>query len=195
MSDNLPDMADAKIISLTGPSGSGKTTIAQQLLADYPQLTMIPSFTSRARRPTDGPNDFVYISEAEFLRRKAAGELLWDVEVHATRYGTARAEIEQALARPDPSIIILVPEIVAFLCQHYPLQFLPIFIEPALLSILQDRMAARGDTAETIARRLHDCRQWAEEAHVSGLPYHFIRNDGPLEQAVHQVAELVGLVN
>ncbi len=186
-------MENYKIISLTGPSGAGKTTIAQALFRQYPQLVMIPSLTSRQRRESDLPGDFVYVSREEFSKRKEAGELLWDVEAHGTLYGTAKAAIDEALARRHPSLIILVPEIVKFLFDRYPDRYLPIFIEPPPEEILRARLVLRGESEETINRRLSDCRDWSAQAHASSLPYRFVHNHGPIEETVQEIAHILRL--
>lgn len=186
-------MTDYKIVSLVGPSGVGKTTIIKQLFARYPQLRMIPSLTTREQRPSDFPGDYIYVSPAEFARAKAAGELMWDIGGHGALYGTQRSAMETALAGEAPSFIILFPDLVRFLFDRYPEHYLPFFIEPLPEATLRQRMVDRGDPAETVQRRLDDCRLWSQEAHASGLPYRFVHNDGPIEETVTRIARMIGL--
>jgi len=80
---------------VTGPSGAGKGTLISRLLGRIPELELAVSATTRERRPeeVDG-RDYWFVSDEEFDRRLAAGELLEYVRFPwGQRSGTLRSEI------------------------------------------------------------------------------------------------------
>jgi len=85
------------VFVITGQSGAGKGTLIQRLLADFPQLELAVSATTRPRRPgeVDGVH-YHFISDEEFERRLEAGEFL---EHHdfpwGQRSGTLTSEIQR----------------------------------------------------------------------------------------------------
>ncbi len=85
---------------MTGPSGAGKGTLIRQLLPRMPELRVAVSATTRLQRrgEVDG-REYWFFSDAEFVRRVAAGEFLEHVTyVSGKRYGTLRSEIERIAA-------------------------------------------------------------------------------------------------
>jgi guanylate kinase len=82
---------------VTGPSGAGKGTLIARLLRRIPELELAVSATTRERRPAeiDG-RDYWFVSDAEFDRRLAEGELLEHVRFPwGQRSGTLRSEIDR----------------------------------------------------------------------------------------------------
>jgi len=85
------------VFVVTGQSGAGKGTLIQRLLADFPQLELAVSATTRPRRPGEIEGvHYYFISEEEFGRRLEAGEFL---EHHdfpwGQRSGTLSSEIQR----------------------------------------------------------------------------------------------------
>ncbi|HYA08266.1 MAG TPA: hypothetical protein VEG24_01670, partial [Gaiellaceae bacterium] len=77
------------VFVITGQSGAGKGTLIQRLLADFPQLELAVSATTRPRRPGEVEGvHYYFISEEEFDRRLAAGEFL---EYHVFAWGGQRS--------------------------------------------------------------------------------------------------------
>ena len=75
------------MIVITGPSGAGKGTLIRALLPRVPDVELAVSATTRLRR--DGEvegRDYYYLSEADFARRVANGEL---PRAHHVRLGPA----------------------------------------------------------------------------------------------------------
>jgi guanylate kinase len=89
-------MTPKPVFVITGPSGAGKGTLIAALAERLPELEVAVSATTRPLRPgeVDG-RDYYFLSEAEFLRRAAAGELLEHVEFVGGRYGTLSSEIDR----------------------------------------------------------------------------------------------------
>ena len=91
---------DAHLVVLAGPTAVGKGAVAGYIRENYPDVLLSVSATTRAPRPgeVEGKSYF-FVSDAEFDRMVASGELLeWAVVHNAFRYGTPREPVEQALA-------------------------------------------------------------------------------------------------
>lgn len=87
-------------VVLAAPSGTGKTTLARALVERRTDVVFSVSVTTRPPRPTERPGrDYRFVTDEEFDRLVAAGELVEWAEVHGRRYGTPRRGIEEALGR------------------------------------------------------------------------------------------------
>lgn len=87
------------VFVVTGPSGAGKGTLIQLVLPRFPELALVVSATTRARRP--GEEDGVhywFLDRPEFDRRVADGEFLEWVDYVGNRYGTLNSEIDRLRA-------------------------------------------------------------------------------------------------
>ena len=88
------------VVVLAAPSGGGKTTIARALVARWPdRYGFSVSATTRAPRPGEREGDaYFFLSQAEFERRRDAGEFLEWAEYAGEWYGTLRREVDRLLA-------------------------------------------------------------------------------------------------
>ena len=113
--DSLPARDDAfqadpkaMLVIISGPSGGGKDTIieALQRRSHRPPYHYVVTCTTRARRPgeIDGVS-YNFLSAAQFMALRDAGDLLEANEVHGHWYGTPRSAVRQALARGQHAIL------------------------------------------------------------------------------------------
>lgn len=151
--------ARADLFVIAAPSAAGKTTLIKSLYATAPSDAPPPEFsvshTTRSPRPgeVDGVN-YHFVDEPEFGRMVEAGEFLEWAEVHGRRYGTARAEVEQRLARGTDVLLDIDVQGVANVRKAFP-ECCAILVLPPSYAELERRIAARGhDKPEDIARRL-----------------------------------------
>src|ERR1700752_5430698 len=98
--------APARLTVLSGPSAVGKSTVAARLRRECPWIWQSVSFTPRAPRPgeMDG-REYFFITEAEFERMAAAGELLESAQFAGNRYGTPRAAVQQRIDEQAPALL------------------------------------------------------------------------------------------
>lgn len=87
-----------KLVVISGPSGAGKTTVCRELKKE-PSVEFSVSATTRAMRPkeVDGV-DYHFMDEAQFHRRREAGEFLESASYNGHYYGTLRQPMLDALA-------------------------------------------------------------------------------------------------
>ncbi len=179
-----------RIVTLTGPSGSGKTTIARELLHRNPDWKLVLSLTTRKPRDSDLPGEYrCSVSSEEFRKREQLKEFLWITSAHGNRYGTLRRCVDIALAAEHISLMLLTPDAVPTLLNYAPGKVIPLFTIPPDDAILRVRLEERGEGPATIERRIADCKKWYLEAPASRIPYLYVTNCGPIEEAVGHIIE------
>ncbi len=175
-------------VILAAPSGAGKSTIAQKLLERRTDMVLSISATTRPPRDYEREGQhYFFVSEPEFRRMAAAGELLEWAEVHGHLYGTPRRNVEQAAGegrylildidvQGSQQIRRVVPEAVA------------IFVLPPSGEELARRLVGRGsEEAAVQRRRLNNARREIQRA--GEFDYLIVNDD--LEKAVATVEAIL----
>ncbi|MDP4033782.1 MAG: phosphonate metabolism protein/1,5-bisphosphokinase (PRPP-forming) PhnN [Pseudorhodobacter sp.] len=135
------------IFAVVGPSGAGKDTLIAGALAARPDLHRVRRVITRPSGA--GGEDFDGVTEAEFRRRKAAGDFVLDWSAHGLLYGIPRA----ALAGPGDAIFNGSRAALAQAMQRLPGLVVVLVTAPDV--VLAERLAARGrETAQDIGARL-----------------------------------------
>jgi len=183
---------------VSAPSGAGKTTLCDRLLAGRADIAYSVSCTTRPRRGAEKDGeDYFFLTEAEFARRRDAGDLLEHARVHGYHYGTPRQRVEDEL-RAGRSVLMdidvqgaaQIRERVQAAPPDDPLRkaFVDIFIEPPSLAALRERLEGRGeDGPETIARRLRNAE--AEMARRGEYRHRIVNRD--LDTAFAELRRIV----
>lgn len=151
---------------MSAPAGAGKTTLAQKLVATFPNVVQVPSVTTRPMRDGERAGvDYHFVTEEEFSLRKNRGEFLESVELHGFRYGTSKNEIEECRAR-GTHVVLVIDTRGARALQKQSDPVL-IFVKPPSFDVLRDRLVGRGSEDETtVQRRLEwAARELAEESY------------------------------
>lgn len=181
--------SEMKIVALTAPSGSGKSTIARRLMKAVPELAFSVSATTRPPRAdeTDG-EDYYFLSEDDFRQRIDDGAFVEWEEVYPGRfYGTLRSEIER-LARTGAALLDIDVKGALAVKRRYDEHALIVFIRPPSLSVLAERLRARGtETADSLAERLDHAR--TELSYAERFDAVIVNDD--LEAAVEETLVLV----
>lgn len=146
---------------LAGPTAVGKGTVSADIRERYPQVWLSVSATTRERRPgeVDGQH-YHFVSDAEFDRMVAAGELLeWAVVHGVNRYGTPRRPVMEVLAAGRPALLEIDLQGARQVRERMP-EALFVFLAPPSWDELVRRLVGRGteDRAER-ERRLATARE------------------------------------
>ena len=147
-----------KLVVVSGPSGVGKSTVVREVIAACEgRLKKSVSATTRPPRPgeVDG-GDYHFISDAEFRRRREAGEFLECVEVFGRGhwYGTLWTEVRSSLTAGKWVLLEIDVDGAADVLRQFP-EAVTIFIRPESLEELERRLRSRKtDSEEAIRRRL-----------------------------------------
>ena len=140
---------------ISGPSGAGKGTLVKALIEQVPDAWLSVSATTR--KPREGEVDgkhyhFIINDQFDDLVRQD-GFLEW-AQVHSNKYGTPRAQVEQAIAEGKQAILEIDVQGAFQIKEKIP-QSILVFIEPPSLEILEERLRGRGtETEDGIAARM-----------------------------------------
>jgi guanylate kinase len=150
------------IMIISGPAGSGKNTVAERLMAEFPQVKRVITTTSRPPRgqEVDGV-DYHFLSPEQFEKDIADGKFYEYAKVHDRYYGTSKKAVLDSLANGDDLILIIDvqganswkkiaennPEIAEKLTT--------IFVAPDSIDELRARLRGRAtESEEDIERRM-----------------------------------------
>ncbi len=181
------------VVIISGPSGVGKDTIIEALRAhhDRPDYDFIVTCTTRVPRAgeTDGIH-YHFISDAEFLALRAAGELLEANQVHGAHwYGTPRQAVCRALERGHHAILKIDVQGAQVVKKRVP-DALLIFLVPPSLETLFSRLRSRAtETADQLEVRQRDAA--IELARQGDYDHVVVNETGEVERTARRVAEII----
>ncbi len=179
----------ARLIVLSAPSGAGKSTICQRLVAEFPQIRLSISTTTRPRRPaeTDGVH-YHFVSQQVFEQKITRNEFAEWAEVHGNRYGTAVATIEGFLKQGKHVLFDIDVQGAMNLRKRYGKRTLLIFILPPSMEELRSRLEGRkSDSPAVIEKRMQNAYS---EVGWSKTFDHQITNDN-LERAYAELVQIL----
>lgn len=168
---------------ISAPSGTGKSTVCRKLLGKRKDLRYSISCTTREPRPGEkNGKHYFFLSKEDFKRKIARNEFLEWAIVHDHYYGTPRSYIEQTVKERFHILLAIDVKGAAAIRRKIPESIL-IFLAPPSIETLKERMAARRDASDNIAKRLANSR--GELSAAKNYDYLVVNDD--LEKAVHQI--------
>jgi guanylate kinase len=178
---------------VAAPSGAGKSTLVNALLEREPAISLSVSHTTRPPRAGEEfGRHYYFVERAAFEREIAEGVFLEHAEVHGNLYGTSLTKVQQLLAQ-GRDVLLEIDWQGAVQIRRAKPDCVSVFILPPSRAELERRLRGRGsDSAEVIARRLHNSRE--EISHAREFDY-IIVNDGfddalaDLQAIVHAVRQ------
>ncbi|MBO6149940.1 MAG: guanylate kinase [Clostridium sp.] len=148
---------------ISGFSGAGKGTLMNALLEKFDTYALSVSVTTRAPRPgeVDG-REYFFISQEEFDRMAAEGELLEYARYVNHSYGTPRSYVLKNLEEGNDVLLEIEIQGALQVREKFPEAIL-IFVTPPSVDELERRLTMRGtEDAETVKQRLARAAQEAE---------------------------------
>ena len=142
------------LVVIAGPTAVGKATVLRSVREIRPEYSLSVSATTRSRRPgeRDG-RDYFFVSQSEFDRMIAAGELLEWATVHGVhRYGTPRGPVE-AQQREGKTVLLEIDLQGARQIRASGVEAFFIFLAPPNFNALIERLESRGTEDEEERRR------------------------------------------
>ena len=177
-------------VVLVGPSGVGKGTVISSICAEYPQVWVSVSVTTRKPRPgeVDGQH-YYFISDSDFDDLISSGGLLEWARYQSHKYGTPRAKVEEKILSGRAVIMELdVQGARQVRTRLDPVT--TVFLAPPSWEELEKRLRGRGtESDDVIVRRLATAQ---EEMAAQGEFDHVIVND-EVASAAKELVNLIGL--
>jgi guanylate kinase len=164
------------MLMVVAPSGAGKSSLVNALLKQDAGIDLSVSCTTRPPRPGEvNGREYNFLSEAEFLARKEAGDFLEWAKVHGNYYGTSKSWIESQM-KNGRDVILEIDWQGARQVQAIIPQAIWIFILPPSIQALEDRLLHRAqDDEATIQKRVAAAKE--ELTHVAEADYLVINDD------------------
>ncbi len=175
-------------VVLSGPSGVGKDTLLEHFLAENDDCTRLVTCTTRPKRDYEADGvDYFFLSQEEFDRRAAAGQMLESATVHGYSYGSPREYVDQK--RDEGLNVVLRIDVQGGMSVKDVLpDAVMVFLAPPSMEELQRRLVGRGsETAEQVAVRLK-----AAETELAFIPqYDYLVVHDSIEQASMDLRAIV----
>ena len=174
-----PSSGRGATMIISAPSGAGKTTLVKRLLASQPGLAFSVSHTTRPRRKGEKEGrDYFFVTRRQFDRMIAAGDFIEWAVVFGHRYGTAKGQLEEALAAGRDVLLDIDVQGHRQVKQRLP-EAISVFILPPSFQELERRLQQRhSDSSREIERRLIAARQ--EISHWPEYDYLVVNERLPL---------------
>jgi guanylate kinase len=160
------------VLVIVGPSGVGKSFLTKRLIENYP-FKLVLSTTTRSIRPGEVQNvDMNFVSEEEYDELENDGDMFMSNSFLNARYGYRRSFIEGIKNEGKIPVAIVYSTVVDQFYREFPESF-GIFLYPSNPDLLKYRMKNRGDTDETIERRMLAMQQEVDA--YEGIAYRFLQ--------------------
>jgi guanylate kinase len=149
------------VFIISAPSGSGKSTLVHRLLESVDGLLFSISYTTRRPRGAEvNGHDYFFISREEFELRLKHNEFLEWATVFGNYYGTHQNNYDRAVAEGRDLLLDIDVKGARQLKERLP-GAISVFILPPSRQILEERLRARSEDAESVIQRR--LREAAEE--------------------------------
>ena len=172
------------VIVVSGPGGVGKGTIVDALVGRDARLWLSRSWTTRAQRPGERDDAYVFTDAATFERRIEDGGFLEWTEFLGNYYGTPTPE-------PAGGADVVVLEIEVDGARQVKAKqsdALLIFVLPPSRAEQERRLRERGDPSDKVFARLRKAED--EEPIGRALADHLVVNDD-LEDTINDLLAII----
>jgi guanylate kinase len=149
----------SRLVVLAGPSGVGKGSVVAAVRRNHPDVWVSVSVTTRSPRKgeTDGV-EYHFVTQQEYDRLVAAGELLEHAVYAGNGYGTPRTPVLERLAAGTPSVVEIDLQGARQVREALPEAHL-VFLAPPSFEELARRLTGRGTEDDSrVQRRLEIAR-------------------------------------
>ena len=161
----------------SSPAGAGKTSLSRRLVADYGDMVLSISATTRAPRPgEEEAREYYFKTRSEFEALIAAGELLEWAEVNGNYYGTPKAPVMAAMEAGKDVLFDIDWQGARQIAEKAPDDSVRVFVLPPSWSDLSRRLHARAQDGEEVIRQRLTLGK-SEIAHWNEYDYVIVNKD------------------
>lgn len=177
----------SRLFYVMGASGSGKDTLLRLTRPRLDQLPCLVAHRYITRPPELKGENHIFLSQSEFLRRKALGAFTMSWEANGYWYGVGQ-EIDHWLSSGSHVLMNGSRAYANEAARQYGERLVPVVIDVSA-GKLETRLTERGrESAEEIDRRV--ARAGAMRADIPANAV-WINNDDDTESAVLQLLDLI----
>lgn len=187
---HMPEIKHRGILFIvSSPSGAGKTTIIDKFIQQDKNTMVSVSMTTRQPRYNEyHTKDYFFVSKKQFIQYRDNNDMLEYAKVFDHYYGTAKAYIQNNLAKGIDMICNIDWQGMMQIKQKLFNDVITIFILPPSLKELNKRLHKRGtDDCEIIKGRMNTAKN--EILHWQEYDYILINYD--VEQTVQAFTNIV----
>ena len=188
------NLGEPLIVVVSGPGGVGKGTIVDELVRRDDRLWLSRSWTTRAQRPHEASDAYVFTDFEKFEKHISAGGFLEWTEFLGNYYGTPRPDSLAGLPSGPDGLrdrrdIVLEIELdgAQQVKQQYPEAVL-IFVLPPSREEQERRLRGRGDPGDKVQARLRKAE--LEEPIGRAEADHLVVNDD-LNRTVEEMMSII----
>lgn len=139
------------LLLVSSPAGAGKTSLSRRLVADYADMRLSISCTTRGPRPGEEEGrEYYFLTREAFEARIAEGRFLEWAEVNGNLYGTPAGPVEQALADGKDVLFDIDWQGAKQVADAMPADSVRVFILPPSWEDLSRRLHARAQDSEAV---------------------------------------------
>lgn len=176
------------VIIISAPSGCGKTTIVNKLLGKMPGIKRSISCTTRAPREGEADGeDYIFMSEEEFKRKREEGAFLEWEDNFGQSYGTLEAQAKEAASEGRDIVLSIDVKGARKVKKKIP-ESISVFIMPPSVEELYARLKGRNtDNNEQLEMRIKEARKEIEASDE----YDYLVVNEDLDQAIEEICAII----
>ena len=183
-------MQKSNIFILSGPSGAGEDSIIEGLKEYFPLQRIITTTTRSMRSNESQGKPYYFVSKEEFEKQLKSGNFIEHAEQYnGNLYGVTAEEIQRVKDSGKIGIWKIEYKGVKEAKKLFP-EIKSIFIDAVSLEVLEKRIRRRDNVSdEYIKERMDYTKKWLQYTNL--YDFKVINEDGKLNEAVKQVAEII----
>ena len=181
-------MSKKQIVIIEGPSGVGKDTIIAELISRYPDRFGKPiNATTRPMRENESQNNpYLFLTEDEFLKKRASGEIFEHTMRHGTYRGMRKSSFDSVLNSGKIALRDCDVNGLNAIKKIYGDKVTSIFLT-APKEEIKKRFESRNEPKESMEARLKDYDSYIENAKF----FEHVIENMDIYQTVEQILKIL----
>lgn len=173
------------LIIMSGSAGVGKNTIINRLLAEYANLELMTTVSTREMRKGESQGKpYFFVSREEFERMIADDEMVEYSAIHGNLYGTNKKLLEEKLKSGKVLIKDIDVEGTLKLIKILP-DVVPFYLKPKNKEQLIERLIERGEKEIELRLKRYDYEEKMSKH------YKYVLINDNLEETLASIKEII----